>query len=74
MFVRGSPAGLVEEVCRCAHILQVLQLELRKPAGLQGEARLQPDGKVEARVSKHPEGIGYRIALFPGLPLSLQEG
>lgn len=41
---------------------QVLQLELRKPAGLQGEARLQQnttDRKVEATVSKHPEGIGY---------------
>lgn len=45
---------MVEEVCRCAHILQVLQLEWRKPAGLQGEARLQPDGKVEAKSEQAP--------------------
>lgn len=63
-----------------AYDLQVLQLEARKPVGLQGEAHLKQNtgSVVEAGVSMLPEGIGYVCLetelLFSQIFLSLHEG
>lgn len=63
-----------------AHDLQVLQLEVRKPVGLQGEARLKQNTRQCHRgwSEQLPDSIGYICLqtelLFSQIFLSLHEG